>query len=54
MDIKLAQDLARIYQEPIFLVFLDLPKDYDNLDGGCIIQILERYGAGPKMRGIMS
>ena len=31
MEIKLAQDLASVDQDPLFLVFLDLSKAYGNL-----------------------
>ena len=32
MELKLAQDLSRVYQDPLFLVFLDLRKAYDTVD----------------------
>ena len=41
-------------QDPLFLVFLNLIKAYDNLDYGRILKTLERYRAGPKMRGIVA
>ena len=40
-------------QEPLFLVFLELQKAYDNLYGGCLLHILERNREGQKMRGIL-
>ena len=41
MDLKLAQELARVYHYPIFLVLLDLQKSYDTVDTECLIQTLE-------------
>ena len=32
MELKLAQELASIDQDPIFLLFLDLRKAYDIVD----------------------
>ena len=46
MDIKLAQELTSVDQDPIFLVFLDLQKAYGTLDRGSILKTLEGYGAG--------
>ena len=40
MEIKMAQDLDRIYQDPLLLVLLDLWKAYDMLDCGCLLQTL--------------
>ena len=37
MELKLAQDLAYVDQEPIVLVFIDLSNPYENLDHGCIL-----------------
>ena len=48
MVIKLAQKLASVDQDPIFLVFLDLSKSYDNLDCGRLLQTLAGKRAGPK------
>ena len=53
MELKIMQELACVDQDPIFLVFLDLRKAYDNLDRGRLLNTLEGYGAGPKMRDIM-
>ena len=49
MELKLLQELTSVYQDPIFLVFLGLRKAYDNLDRGRLLQVLEGYGAGPKL-----
>ena len=54
MDINLLHELSIVYQEPLFLVFLDLRKYYDNMDRGCLLKTLEEYRAGPNMRGILA
>ena len=35
MDLKLAQELVRIYHNPLVLVLLDLRKAYDPVDREC-------------------
>ena len=50
---KLVQYLANVDRYPIFLVFFELRKLYDNLYGG-LLQTLARYGAGPKLRVILA
>ena len=40
MDLKLAQELASVYHDPLFLVLLDLWKAYHILDRGRLIQTL--------------
>ena len=49
MELKLAQDLASVYQGPLFLVFLYLWKAYGKLEQGRLLQTLEGYGVGPKI-----
>ena len=46
LELKIAQELARVYHDPLFLVFLDLQKAYDTLYRDRPIQTLEVYGAG--------
>ena len=41
MELKIAHDLARIDQELIFLVFLDLRKAYDTMDWDRLLITLE-------------
>ena len=48
MGLNLVQDLASIYQDPPFLVFMDLIKAYDNLDRVRLLNTLEGYGVGKK------
>ena len=49
MEPKLMQDLASVYHNSLFLVFLDLWKSYNNMDRDRIIHTLEVYGSGPCM-----
>ena len=46
MELKLAQELASVYQDNLFLVFLNLSKMYNNLDQGILLQTIERYEVG--------
>ena len=41
-------------QDLLFLVFLDLNNSHDNLDRGRLMQTLEGYGEGPKIRGLLA
>ena len=54
MELNMTQELADIYQEPLFLVFLYLREEYDNLDPSIILQTLMGYRAGPKMGGLLA
>ena len=54
MELNLAQELSSMDQDSLLLVFLDLRKEYDNLDCGQLLKTLEGYGSRPKMRGIMA
>ena len=54
MDIKIAQELASVYQEPLFLLLFDIRKAYDNLDRGRLLQTLAGYWAGLKLRELMA
>ena len=49
LDLKLVQELASLYQAPLFLVFLCLCKSYDTVDCGFLLTTLEGYVAGPHM-----
>ena len=54
MELKMAQDIASINQDPLFLMFLDLCKEYDTLNCGQLLHNLEGYGSGMNMRGILA
>ena len=47
IELNIAQDLACIDQDPLFLVFLDIRKAYDTLDQDRLLVTLEGYVAGP-------
>ena len=40
LELKLAQELSRVNQDPLFLVFMDLRKTYYNMDRGRILKTL--------------
>ena len=46
--------MESVYQYQLLLVFLDLRKDYDNLDHVRPLKTLEGYGTGSKMRVILA
>ena len=54
MELKLAQELASVDQDKIFLVFLDLRKACGNLDRGRLLKTIEGYGEGPKLQGLLA
>ena len=54
MEIKLAQQLAYIEQEALYMVFIDLRKAYDTMDNGRCLKILEAYGVGPNIRRLLN
>ena len=49
LELKTDQELAVMYQDPLFLVFIDLQKTYDTVDRGHLLMLLEGYGASPRM-----
>ena len=53
MELNIAQDIASVDHDPLFLVFLDLRKSYDTLDRESLIHTLEGYGVGPHMCGLL-
>jgi len=53
-EAKLAQQLAYLEQEALYMVFIDLWKAYDAMDCGRCLEILEEYGVGPNMLRLIS
>ena len=49
LEAKLAQELAALDNEPLFVIFLDLRKAYDTVDRTRSLQTFEEYGMGPNM-----
>jgi hypothetical protein len=50
---KLLMQLASYLCQPLFQIFLDLSKAYDNLDHRWIMLLLEAYGVGAHTRSII-
>ena len=53
MKLKLTQELSSIYQDPLFLVFLDLRKSDDTVERERLLITMEGYGAGPRLCGLL-
>ena len=49
IEAKLAQQLAFREKAPLYRVFIDLRKAFDSMDQGRCLEVLQGYGAGPKM-----
>ena len=45
---KLLQQLAALWEEVLYVIFLDLRKAYNNLETSRCLEILEGYGVGPR------
>ena len=50
----MAQELASMEQDPLFLVFIDLQKAYNTVDRGRLLNNLEGYDAGPHICRILA
>ena len=53
MEMKLAQELASVDRDPLFLVFLYLRKAYYTVDREFPIQTLEGYSTRPRLCGLL-
>ena len=53
MELKLAQEISRIYQEPLFLFLLGLRKAYDTVEQYRLFITLEEYVSGPFLCGLL-
>ena len=53
MKAKLEQQLAWIFHKPLFQVFLDVSKSYDPLDRRICMEILRKYGLGPRLQQLL-
>ena len=49
MELKLVQEIAIIDHDPLFLVLLDIRKEYGTVDRERLIHSLEGYSAGPPL-----
>jgi hypothetical protein len=54
VEAKLHMQLASYLCQPLFQIFLDLSKAYDNLDHECIMSLMEDYGIGPHTQLIIN
>ena len=53
LEAKLLQQLAATREEVLYVIFLDLAKAYDALDRSMILEILEGYGVGQRVRQLL-
>ena len=53
MEVKLTQQLAYLDQIPLFRIFIDSRKAYNAMDRDRCMEILVRYGVGPKMQQLI-
>ena len=54
MESKLSRELARVYQDPLLLLFLYLSKAYKKLYWLRLLQIIKGYRVRPKLRGLLA
>ena len=53
VELKLTQEIVNIYQDPLFLVLLELRKAYDTVDRYRLLITLDGYGLGPRICGLL-
>ena len=51
LELRLAQEMASVDQDPVLLVYLDLRKAYETVYRGSVLTTPKGYSAGPYMRG---
>ena len=54
MEVKLYQEFASIYHNPLLLIFLYLSKAYNTMDRVRLVQTLVHYGVGPCICGFLA
>ena len=54
LEAKLIQQLVAMREEVLYVIFLDLTKAYDALDGSSCLEIMEGYGVGPSARRLLT
>lgn len=52
-DTKLRSDLATAQNLPYHRIYIDLTKAYDCVDRTILLQLLEAYGVGPRIRSVL-
>ena len=53
LELNMAHELAHVDQDSLFMVFLDLQKEYNKVYLGRLLMNLEVYVAGPHMCSIL-
>ena len=53
LDSKLLQQLAAMREEVLYVILLELTKEYDALDRSRSLEILEGYRVGPRARRLL-
>ena len=53
MELKIAQEISSIDQDPLLLLLLDLRKAYGTVNQDCLLITLEGYGEGTWMCGLL-